>query len=97
MSTSAQPTLPQLNVGLMIRENIPNRIRSVQAELRSLETRKAELTADLRTLIDTAVLHGIELFPQGGSPAARASDPGGTDTPPGLAGTGGGLPASRAA
>lgn len=97
MSASIHPTPQDLNVALLVRESVPSRIRTVQREIAEIEARQLALRAELKRLVDTAVLYGIDLCPQGAGPAARASEPGGTDTPPGLAGTGGGLPASRAA
>lgn len=97
MSTPLSPSPQDLNVALLVRESVPDRIRSVQRQIADLEARKTALHNELKRLVDTAVLYGIELCPQGAGPAARAAGPGGTDTPPGLAGTDGGLPASRAA
>lgn len=98
MTATAPSLAPSLNVALFVRDHVPARIRALQAELRTLEEKRALALAELRTLTETAVLNGIELFPQQGTgPAARASGPGGTETPPGLAGTDGVSPASRAA
>jgi hypothetical protein len=97
MTVGLSPSPQDLNVALLVRESVPTRIRSVQKEIAELEARKVALQAELKRLVDTAVLYGIELCPQGAGPAARASGPGGTDTPPGLAGTDGVSPASRAA
>ena len=89
MSTPLSPSSQDLNVSLLVRESVPARIRSVQQQIAELEARQTTLRAELKRLVDTAVLYGIELCPQGAGPAARASEPGGTDTPPGLAGTDG--------
>lgn len=85
----------------LVAETVPAQIRNEQQEIAALEKKLIERRFRLRRLLDTAVLYGIELFPQSvlgsSGPAAHASDPGGTDTPPGLAGTDGASPAVRAA
>lgn len=97
MSTALTPSPQDLNVGLLVRDSVPARIRVVQRELADLDARQSALRLELKRLVDTAVLYNIELCPQGGGSAARASGPGGTDTPPSLAGIDGVSPAPRAA
>ncbi|MBA3853312.1 MAG: hypothetical protein C0503_02795 [Gemmatimonas sp.] len=90
MTSAISPSPQDLNVALLVRDSVPSRIRSVQREIAEIEARKTALVSELKRLVDTAVLYGIDLCPQqGAGPAARASEPGGTDTPPGLAGTDG--------
>lgn len=96
MSTGARPALTEINVDRLIAEALPSQIRALQGEIAALERQASERRAKLARLVDTALLHGIELFPQGAGPAARASEPVGTDTPPGLAGTDG-VPVQRVA
>lgn len=90
MSNPARP-LSDVNLARLAADAVPQQIRAVQAEIAAIEKQLVEKRSTLRRLIDTAVLYNVELFPQqqGDGPAARASGPGGTDTPPGLAGTDG--------
>lgn len=100
MSTPSRPSVADLNMDRLVAETVPAQIRNEQQEIAALEKKLIERRFRLRRLLDTAVLYGIELFPQtvlGNGPAVHASDPGGTDTPPGLAGTDGVSPAARAA
>lgn len=96
----AAPARPyhDVNLARLAADAVPQQIRTVQSEIAALEKQLAERRGALRRLIDTAILYNVELFPQqGDGPAARASGPGGTDTPPGLAGTDGVHNVSRVA
>ena len=76
----------------LIAESVPAQIKARQQEIAQLERTLVERRAQLRRLLDTAVLHGIEFFPNA-VPAPQVTD---AEPPPALAGTDGG-PVARVA
>lgn len=89
MTTSARPSLTDVNMDRLVTETVPSQIRQEQAEIARLEKLLTARKANLRRLLDTAVLFGVELFPQESGSPARASAPD-AEPPSSLAGTDGG-------
>jgi hypothetical protein len=84
MSTSQRPSLADLNTTRYIVESVPAQIRVVQQKLRELAVARAKYAAELDILIETAVLHGIDLCPVVPEPSSNgnAAGPGGADGVP---------------
>lgn len=76
MGAAVQPRLADLNITRLIAESVPAQIRTVQSKLRELEESRSKYRQQLDRLIETAVLHGIEFFPQDNG---NAASPGGAD------------------
>lgn len=96
MSTASQPErgVADLNPVRFISEQLPGQIRQLQAKLRDNLRERDRMTTELQTLLQHAVLQGVDLCPA--PPRAElavernADRSPKTEPPPGLAGTDGG-------
>lgn len=102
MSTTSQPEsaargIADLNPVRFISEQLPGQIRQLQAKLRDNLRERDRMTTELQTLLQHAVLQGVDLCP---APprvelavernADRSTKGSNAEPPPGLAGTDGG-------
>ncbi len=102
MSSTTQPEstargIADLNPVRFITEQLPGQIRTLQGKLRDNARERDRMTIELQTLLQHAVLQGVELCPA--PPRAevvvernadRSPKVDRTEPPPGLAGTDGG-------
>lgn len=82
MATQQRPSAADLNTELLVTESVPSQIRAVQQKLRELTIAHARYSAQLRRLIDLAIIEDVELCPAPvAAPAANgnAAGPGGAD------------------
>lgn len=86
MSTQQAPErgTPDLNMERLVVETVPAQIRTVQAQIADLEKSLLAKRFQLRRLLDTAVLYGVELCPApvrelSSAPNGNAASPGGAD------------------
>lgn len=80
MASTQRPSLADLNTPRLIAESVPMQIRALQQRLREVESARVRYRAELEVLVDTAILHGVELCPALERPEnGNAAGPGGAD------------------
>lgn len=78
MATTQRPSLADMNTARYIAESVPVQIRVVQQKIRDLDAARTKYRAELDLLLETAVLHGVELCPVAPE-NGNAAGPGGAD------------------
>lgn len=88
MASAQRPAPSDLNVDRLIADTIPGQIRGVQQEIIELKETLVRKRALLDRLVETAIVHDVALCPP--APALELLESPKTQTPPTLAGVGGG-------